>query len=189
MSRQSFVEFAMRYEGCSATGNQCGDYLRLMSRGVETDQVRKDMAKMSSCALFVRALWWCYGAEHAVYDKPYCCRAPQDVIAVAKDRGAYRGGATIGATSSPDVGDAFHIAMKDGKREHFGVITKRLQTQAGSWKYETVEGGQGFGGTAIERLTRSFVKSGIWGVNGDRVLVAWFDFDALGLPGLRAGWA
>jgi len=144
---------------------------------------------MSSCALFVRALWWCFGAEHAVYDKPYSCRAPQDVIAVAKDRGAYRSGTSIGASAAPDVGDAFHIATMDGKREHFGIFTKKYVTSPGSWMFDTVEGGQGQGGTSIGTTTRTLVKNGMWTVTGDRVLVAWFDFDALGLPGLRAGWA
>jgi len=187
-SRQEFANFARRYAGTSSS-NRSDEYIDLLTRGSETPQMRRDMSKMSSCALFVRALWWCFGAEHDLFCAPYKMCAPLDVITIAKQRCAYRAGPTISATSSPNVGDAFYIATTEGKREHFGVITACLETQPGKvWKYETVEGGQGVGGTGIATLTRTFVKNGMWAVSGDRVLVAWFDFAALALPGLRLDW-
>jgi len=189
-NRQAFVKFALQYAGSASTGKRANEYLDLLTRRFETDQMRQDMVKMSSCALFIRSLWWCFGTEHELYDKPYkISNAPVDVLTIAKGKGAYHSGTILSPVHCPKAGDAFYIATKDGKREHFGLITKPLSIQPSLWKYETIEGGQGPGGRAIEKLTRSVIKTGSpHGTMGDRLLIGWVDFDTLALPGLRTGW-
>ena len=148
--------------------------------------MRKDMGKMSSCALFVRALWWCFGLEHPLYDMPYRIGyAPVDVLTIAKDHGAYVPGQSLDSTHAPKPGDAFYVAI-NGTREHFGIFTKEVSTQPGTWVYETIEGGQGVGGQAIASLKRTLTKSNsTYGMIGDRNLIGWFDLDKLPISRIR----
>ena len=184
---QAFIDYALQFAGASSTNERMDEYLDLLSRGCETKQVRKDMGKMSSCALFVRGLWWAFGAEHDIYKRPYRAgNAPIDVLKVGKDAGAYISGRELGKNRHPHAGDAFYIATTAGKREHFGIFTKELSMQSGAWKFETVEGGQGLGGRAIGKLNRTIFKSSNpLGAIGDRALIGWFDLSAMHLPGLR----
>jgi len=187
-TREELIEFALGFSGASADGKNSDEYLTLLSRDAESAQTRKDMGKMSSCALFVRAVWWWLGLEHEIYTRPYRTGyAPIDVVRIGKDHGAYIPGYKLSNQTYPKAGDAFYIATKDGKREHFGIVTKELLIQPGTFKYETVEGGQGPGGRTIEKLTRSIFKTKeMYPSIGDRLLLAWFDCDSLKLPGLRS---
>jgi hypothetical protein len=187
-TRKQFVDFALTFAGCSATGARSDDYLALLTRNFEPPQIRKDMAKMSCCALFVRALWWCFGVEHRIYSSPYkISRAGADVITIAKDNGAYRNGSLLDETYYPKAGDAFYIVDPNGKREHFGLFTSEPTVKPDTWIYETVEGGQGAGGRTISALKRTIYKhnSSKYGSTGDRLLIAWFDLASFDITGLR----
>ena len=185
--REDFVKFARQYVGTSATGNGSEAYLDLLSRKFETAQMRKDMGKMSSCALFVRSLWWCFGAEHPIYENPYkVSYAPIDVLKIGKERKAYVEGNQLSQIKYPKPGDVFYVG-ENGKREHFGVIAEEISRVApGSWTYITIDGGQGDGGRAIAQRHRTLLKlNSIFGKMSGITLVGWFDLDAMQLPGLR----
>lgn len=187
ISRADITRFALKYAGASALNDRVEEYLDLLSRGKETPQMREDMGRMSSCALFIRALWWFLGLDHPIYEMGYKNgQAPADVLKIAKSMGAVINGTKLSKSCYPRTGDAFYVATAEGKREHFGLIARELPCpQANVWKYETVEGGQGPGGRAIEKCFRTFIKNGMWGITGDRLLISWMDADSLKLPGLR----
>ena len=189
-SRSFFIDFAKSFSGAGASGERASEYKNLLTRGgFEPAQVQMDMMKMSSCALFIRSLWWFFGLDHPLYEKPYRSGlAVVDVLKIAKDNGAYIPGWTLSASRYPRAGDVFYLSQDSGKQEHFGLIINEVRATPCLWTYETVEGGQGVGGRFIETLSRTLGKSrGVYGSIGNRLMAAWIDFDRLHLPGLREG--
>lgn len=156
---------ACRDQGCgggSATGNGSEDDMRLLSRGAETDQVRTNMSKMSCCALFVRALWWCFAAEHSLDCEPYAARCSRrDVVSLVKERGG------VVWASALARGRRLLLVMHSASRRR--MVAKdgdRHLTRPGSWTFDIIEGGQGPDGTRIETPTRAIVMDGMRAVRG-----------------------
>lgn len=119
---------------------------------------------MSSCALHALAVLRALGVEHPALSVPYRTRlgrAVSDVVAIGSDLGALRQPG-VGRWLYP--GDVVLIGRQDAPRawcrgtvagEHVLVVTAADEDLVHS-----VDGGQGPGGTAIERRSRRLVRVG-----------------------------
>ena len=145
----------------------------LMPAAIESAATRAALANMSSCALFVRALWRHLGCAHPILAAPYRVgHAVSDVIQIARDAGAWHG-----TEGTPGLGDVVLVG-KEG-HEHVYVVTGLDATHGDGMHVESVDGGQGLHGAAIERRTR------LWPTWADR----WRDVNDLGSDRPVRGWA
>lgn len=102
---------------------------------IESQQARADMARMSGCALVIRALWRLAGLDHHLLTGPYQIgHAVSDVVQVAKDLGAWR---KWSPDYTPALGDV--ILVGQGGGEHVYTV---VYVDPSNRAITSVDGGQ-----------------------------------------------
>ena len=181
--RWAVANLAATYDGVGAA-HERERYLDLLAGGVETPAMRGSMAQMSSCALTVRGLWRALGCSSPILARPYRIgRAIADVIEIATVAGAWRTGSD---GDTPGVGDAVIVGVNP--RLHAYTVIAGSTLDGVTWAIESIDGGQGLGGTTIKRKRRTYshdAAGALWDVLDDgtrRRVYGWADCVALGLP-------
>lgn len=153
--RMRVAALACSVDGIGATVER-ERYLDLLAGSVESPRMRLDMARMSSCALVVRGLWRLLGCTHPILARPYRIgRAMSDVVEIAQAAKAWR---TPLAGDTPGVGDAVIVGVNP--RLHVYVITSGSTIDGAIWHLESIDGGQGPGGTQIRARQRRMAYEG-----------------------------
>lgn len=101
-------------------------YLQLIApREIESEQARRDMARMSGCALVVRGIWREIGIRHEVLERPYRIgRAVADLARIAADLGALRDARGRWAELVPQPGDA--LIVGSGPHLHAWTVVEPI---------------------------------------------------------------
>lgn len=192
--RDRILEVAEPYDGAAGYNDRKEEYLDLLTRGDQEDpEMREAMALMSSCALFVRAVFYKVGLRHPRITAKYeNSKAPRDVLEIARAHNALMDGKLLGTPFTGDnpyqdkiqpfPADVYYIVKPDGKGEHFGIVSEITKFDDTHFEFKCIDGGQGIRGASIASGNRHFVKRGRWWViGGEKLLFHWIDVSKLGL--------